>query len=259
MFETDIEIRYSSLKLDRLPILYSTLKNIENWELVKKYGVTDIKVGNFFLKKVQTRIIKIREKHFFEIKGRELKLGMCISYSEDGNFTVKMGDYYYEIYVVDNYKRLLSNIKMLQEIFLGKQIKIYGSNLSGTMYFENRIEVIKGNLLQETFEKLSKNGNEKLLREGNSIYTLTLLNYLNENRNMELDSWVNLRADSIYRDSFLKEKFEVERVHKIKGEKYNLLERVVITGLNRIDTDKDKIVVYRQPCKIYLEKILKES
>lgn len=259
MFETDLEIRYSSLKLNKLPILYSTMRDIENWELIKKYGVTDIKIENFFLKKVQTRIIKIKEKYFFEIKGRELKLGIGINYSDDGNFTVKMGDYYYEIYVVDNYKRLLSNIKMLKEIFLGKQLKIYGTHLSGTMYFENRIEVIKGNLLQETFERLNKNENDKLLREGNSIYALALLNFLDEDKNVELESWVNLKADSMYSERFLKNEFEIERVHEIRGEKFDLLERVVVTGVEKLDTAKDRIVIYRQPCKIYLEKILKES
>ncbi|MGL5593689.1 MAG: hypothetical protein ACRDDH_07150 [Cetobacterium sp.] len=254
MIESALEIRYSSLKLDRLPIEFSTIKDMKNQNLIKTFGVTDLKIDQLNLKDCHSRIVEINRRKYLEMKNREFKLGLEIDLKDDGSFNTIVNNYYYKIYQYSNVKRFMPNIKLLKEIFMGQLIEINGKLVTGKVSFENRIEVMKLDLLEKEILGLEEIKKEKLLQEENSLYSLALLNLVD--KTPILQSWVNFRCDLDKVQLIEGDRISVERVHIIKGNDFNIRERIVTVA--PVETREIKIteaVAYRKTCEISLEKI----
>ena len=254
ILESALEIRYSSLKLDRLPIEFSTIKDTKDQKLIKTFGVTDLKVEQQHLKDCQSRIVEIKNKKYLELKNREFKLGLEINLKDDGSFDTVINNYYYKIYQHSNIKRLISNIKFLKEVFKGHLIQLEGKLVTGKISFENRIEIMKLDLLEKEILDLEEMKKEKLLLEENSLYSLSLLNLIE--KTPEIQSWVNIRCNSNKVDLIEGDRIVTERIHIIKGNDFNIKEKIVTTiPMEKREIKASEIVAYRKACEISLEKI----
>ena len=254
LMESALEIRYSSLKLDRLPIEFSTIKDMKNQNLIKTFGITDLKIDELHLKECSSRIVEINKRKYLELKNREFKLGLEIDLKEDGSFNTVVNNYYYKIFKNNNVKRFLFNVKLLKEIFVGHLIELKGELLTGKVSFENRIEVMKLDLLEKEILELGEAKKERLLQEENSLYSLALLNVID--KTPVLQSWINFRCD-LDRVEFIEgDKISVERVHIIRGNDFNIRERIVTTSpIEARELKQTEVVAYRKTCEISLEKI----
>lgn len=253
-FESALEIRYSSLKLDKLPIEFSTIRSIENQNLVKTFGVTDIKVNGAHLKDCNSRAIEINKRKYLELKNREFKLGIEIDLKEDGSFTTILNNYYYKIHTTSNIKRVLFNIKFLKDIFMGNPIEFTSKTVEGRISFENRIEIMKLDLLEKEIYNLEKIKKEKLLQDNNTLYSLALLNLM-ENSNT-IQSWVNFGIDNENKDIIVGDKISVERLHILNGNDFNIKETIITTTpIEPKEIKESEIVAYRKVCEVLLEKI----
>ena len=128
----------------------------------------------------QSRIVEIKNKKYLELKNREFKLGLEINLKDDGSFDTVINNYYYKIYQHSNIKRLISNIKFLKEVFKGHLIQLEGKLVTGKISFENRIEIMKLDLLEKEILDLEEMKKEKLLLEENSLYSLSLFEQVGE-------------------------------------------------------------------------------
>ncbi|MGL4997922.1 MAG: hypothetical protein ACRC5W_05745 [Cetobacterium sp.] len=254
LMESALEIRYSSLKLDRLPIEFSTVKDMKNQNLIKTFGVTELKIDELYLKGCSSRIVEINKKTYLELKNREFKLGLEIKLEEDGSFDTVIKDYYYKIYKSNNTKRLIVNIKILKEIFVGHSIELMSKLLTGKVSFENRIEIMKLDLLEKEILELKSNKREKLLQEENSLYSLALLNLIDKTPNLQ--SWINFRCD-LDKIKFIEgDKISFERIHLIKGNEFNIREKIITTSpLEEREFKNSEVAAYRKTAQILLEKI----
>ena len=254
LIESALEIRYSSLKLDKLPIEFSTIKDMKNQNLIKTFGITDLKIDELHLKECSSRIVEINKRKYLELKNREFKLGLEIDLKEDGSFNTVVNNYYYKIFKNNNVKRFLFNVKLLKEIFVGHLIELKGELLTGKVSFENRIEVMKLDLLEKEILELGEAKKERLLQEENSLYSLALLNVID--KTPVLQSWINFRCD-LDRVEFIEgDKISVERVHIIRGNDFNIRERIVTTSpIEARELKQTEVVAYRKTCEISLEKI----
>jgi hypothetical protein len=254
LIESALEIRYSSLKLDRLPIEFSTIKDMKNQNLIKTFGITDLKINELHLKDCNSRIVEINRKKYLELKNREFKLGLEIELKDDGSFNAVVNNYYYKIYKNSNLKRFMSNIKFLKEVFVGHSIELIGKLLTGRISFENRIEIMKLDLLEKEILGLESIKKEKLLQEDNSLYSLALLNLID--KTPELQSWVNFRCD-LDKVQFIEgDRISIERIHIVRGNDFNIREKIVTTTPIESREIKDtEVVAYRKTCEISLEKI----
>ncbi len=254
LIESALEIRYSSLKLDKLPIEFSTVKDMKNQNLIKTFGVTDLKIDELHLKECNSRIVEINSKKYLELKNREFKLGLEIDLKEDGSFNTVINNYYYKIFKSNNIKRFLFNIKLLKTVFVGHLIELKGELLTGKVSFENRIEIMKLDLLEKEVLELEGAKKERLLQEENSLYSLALLNTID--KTPVLQSWINFRCD-LDKVQFIEgDKISIERIHIIKGNDFNIKEKIVTTSPIESRELKDtEVVAYRKTCEISLEKI----
>lgn len=258
LFETALEIRYSSLKLDKLPIKFSTFKTIVQKELIKVFGLTDLNINKIILKECASKIIKINNKNFIEFKNREFKAGFEIEIQNNGNFMLIPNNYYYEIYLKNNLKRFQANVSTLKNIFTGYPINMSGKYLKGQIRFENRIEIMKFELLEKEILNLQQIHKEKLIQNSNSLYSLALLNLLEKNHIIK--SWINFKYN--LEKNLIEEGDEIflERVHMIEGNDFDIKETIKITQtINKNDIKGFQIISYRKPCEITLEKIQKNS
>ncbi|MGL5088945.1 MAG: hypothetical protein ACRC0Y_00610 [Fusobacteriaceae bacterium] len=254
LIESALEIRYSSLKLDRLPIQFATIKDIKNQNLIKTFGVTELKIDELHLKECSSRIVEINKKTYLELKNREFKLGLEIKLEEDGSFDTVIKDYYYKIYKSSNIKRLMVNIKILKDIFTGYSIELKSKLLTGKISFENRIEIMKLDLLEKEILELESNKREKLLQEENSLYSLALLNLID--KTPTLQSWINFRCDLDKIEFIEGDKISFERIHVIKGNEFNIREKIItISPLEEREFKNSEVVAYRKTAQILLEKI----
>lgn len=255
LLETALEIRYSSLKLKELPLKVSTIKNLKDAILLKTFGITEIKVDDITLKNCQSKILEVNGRKFYEIKTREFKVGFEIELKLDGSFNPILNNYYYKIYKISNLKRFLINLDVLKKIFLGNSIELKGKLLAGKISFENRIEIMKLDLLEREIFNLKSLNKEKLLQENNLFYSLALLCLKEENK--ELDTWINLRINELKNivpgDSLI-----MKRVHKIKGNEYDLLEIIETSPINEREIKNGKLTSYKKVSKIKIEKIPKK-
>ncbi|WP_297596293.1 hypothetical protein [uncultured Cetobacterium sp.] len=252
--ESALEIRYSSLKLDRLPLEFSTIKNMEDSNLIRTFGVTELKVNDLHLKECHGKILEINRKKYFEMKNREFKLGIEIELKEDGSFNPILNNYYYKVYKANNLKRFIFNIRFLKEVFVGNSVELIGKLLTGRVSFENRIELMKLDLLEKEILGLEEIHKEKLLQEENSLYSLALLNLLDKDNIIK--SWVNFRCDLNSLDIKEGDTIEVERLHILKGNDFNIKEKIVTTlPIEARELKMDRVVAYRKNCEISLEKI----
>ncbi len=258
LVESALEIRYSSLKLGKLPLEFSTLKNLDNSTLVKTFGATGIKIDGMGLNECHGKIVEINKRKFFEIKNRELKLGIEIELRLDGSFNPILNNYYYKVYQTNNLKRFLFNIRFLREIFQGKSMELLGKLLTGRISFENRIEKMKMDLLEEEILKLEEIKKDRLLQKDNNLYSLSLL--LLEKRNSQLDSWVNLKMDLDTMEKIIPgDNLVIERIHELKGNDYNLKEIINLDlPIEEKEIREKKLEVYRKMCKITTERIPKK-
>ncbi|MGL6065461.1 MAG: hypothetical protein ACRC0R_00180 [Cetobacterium sp.] len=254
LVESALEIRYSSLQLDRLPIQFSTIKDMKNQNLIKTFGVTELKIDELQLKDCSSKIIEVNKKTYLELKNREFKLCLQIKLEEDGSFDTLVNNYYYKIYKSNNIKRLLVNIKILKDIFIGNPIELKSKLLTGKVSFENRIEIMKLDLLEKEVLELEKNKREKLLQEENSLYSLGLLNLID--KTPVLQTWINFRCDYDKIEFIEGDKISFERIHIIKGNDFNIREKVVTTSpLESREFKDSEVVAYRKTAQISLEKI----
>ena len=240
--------------MDRLPIEFSTIKDMKNQNLIKTFGVTDLKIHQLNLKECHSRMVEINRKKYLELKNREFKLGLEIDLKEDGSFNTISNNYYYKIYQYNNIKRFMSNIKLLKEIFKGHFIEISGKLVTGKVSFENRIEIMKLDLLEKEILGLEEIKKEKLLQEKNSLYSLALLNLVG--RTPTFQSWINFRCDLDKVQLIEGDRISIERVHVIKGNDFNIRERIVmVTPVEKREIKATEVVAYRKACEISLEKI----
>lgn len=254
LFETALEIRYTSLQLHKFPVEFSTI-NRENRKIVKSFGVTNLKLKNWNVKKCETKIFEINNKKFLEIKANEFVLGFEINLKENGSFTIINNNYYYRIKGNSSIVRYLEIIKMLKTLFAGESFEIDGKLMEGSLSFENRIEVMKFELLEKEISELDKKRLSKILMNRNTMYSVALLN-LAEN-NSEIDSWVNIKKKGC-KDFIPGDQIVVERVHELNGVGYNLKEKIVLLdSIVEKELANNDFTAYRRRCKITLEKISK--
>lgn len=227
---------------------------MKNQNLIKTFGVTDLKIGQLNLKDCHSRIVEINRKKYLELRSREFKLGLEIDLKEDGSFNTIINNYYYKIHQYGNVKRFMPNIKLLKEIFSGQLIEISGKLIAGKVSFENRIEVMKLDLLEKEILGLEKIKKERLLQEENSLYSLALLNLID--KTPTLQSWVNFKCDLDKVPLIEGDRISVERVHVIKGNDFNIKETMVTTTpVEKREIKTTEVVAYRKTCEISLEKI----
>ncbi|MGL5918345.1 MAG: hypothetical protein ACRCYM_03775 [Cetobacterium sp.] len=257
MIETALEIRYSSLKLDKLPIQFSTIKDMKIQKLIKTFGITELKINEEHLKECNSRIIEINNKKYLELKNREFKLGLEINLKKDGSFDTVVNNYYYKIYKNNNIKRLIFNTKLFKDIFTGYSIELFGKLLTGKISFENRIEIMKLDLLEKEILEIENSKREKLLQQDISFYSLALLNMIDKTQ--KLESWINFKYNLNDFEFIQGDRLSLERIHIIKGNEFNILEKIVTTSpLEEREIKEDSLVSYRKTCEITLEKIARK-
>lgn len=137
---------------------------------------------------------------------------------------------------------------------MGQLIQLSGKLVSGKVSFENRIEVMKLDLLEKEILGLEDIKKERLLQEENSLYSLALLNLIE--KTPTLQSWVNFRCDLDKVQLIEGDRISVERVHVIKGNDFNIREKIVtIAPVEIREIKTTEVVAYRKTCEISLEKI----
>lgn len=256
LLETALEIRYSSLKLENLPIEFSTIHGIKEANVIKNFGVTDIANKKFKLKGCQCRIIEIKNRKFLELKNREIRLGLEIDLKEDGSFEIITNNYYYKLNIVKLFRRYLFNIEVLKNIFQGESFNITGKEINGILAFHNRIEVMKFDILENEFKNLEKQHKEKVLNSNNKFYSIALLNLLEENSNI-INSWVNLKSNNIS-NIVTGDFITIERIHKLFRNEFDIKEKIkLLTPVDTREISKENFMTYRKTCCITLEKIFK--
>ncbi|MEG0069325.1 hypothetical protein [Cetobacterium sp.] len=227
---------------------------MEKFNLIRTFGVTELKVNETHLKECHTKIVEINRKKYFEMKNREFKLGIEIELKEDGSFNPILNNYYYKVYKTNNLKRFVFNIKFLKDVFVGHSVELIGKLLTGRVSFENRIELMKLDLLEKEILGLEEIHKEKLLQEENTLYSLALLNLLDKSE--VIQSWINFRCDLSDLDIKEGDTIEVERVHILKGNDFNIREKIITTApIEAREIKADRVVGYRKTCEISLEKI----
>lgn len=257
MIETALEIRYSSLKLERFPVEETTIKTIINQIVVRSFGVTDIKIEDDVIKGVHIKILKINNINYLEFKTREFKLGLEIDLREDWSFTVVERNYYYKVYTNRNFIRIKVTLNLLKKIFGAKKLEFFNKKLSGSLVAENRIVVMKLELLLKELDELKSNNKEKLLNLDNNFYTLSLLNLIETTEMIE--SWINFKCDMNKIDIQAGDSLVVERIHKLDGNKFDIKEIIeIIAPISEQEIKDSEIKGYRKNCKIYLERLYKK-
>ena len=137
---------------------------------------------------------------------------------------------------------------------MGQLIEISGKLVTGKVSFENRIEVMKLDLLEKEILGLEEIKKEKLLQEENSLYSLALLNLID--KTPILQSWVNFRCDLDKVQLIEGDRISVERVHIIKGNDFNIKEKIVtVAPEEKREIKINEAIVYIKTCEISLEKI----
>lgn len=255
LFETALEIRYTSLQLHKFPVEFSTI-NRDDRKIVKSFGVTNLKLKNWNIKKCETKILEIKNKKFLEVKTKEFILGFEINLKDDGSFTIINNNYYYRIKENDSIIRYLEIVKMFKTLFIGESFEIKGKLMEGSLSFENRIEVMKFELLEKELSELDKKSVSKILMTRNTMYSIALLNLAKDDG--EIDSWVNMKKKG-YEDLIPGDKIVVERVHELNGVGYNLKEKIIpLDSIVEKELINHDFTAYRRKCKITLEKISKK-
>lgn len=245
------------MKLDSLPIEFSTIKDIKKANIVKSFGVTDISNEQFNLKGCQCRIVEIRNRKFLELKNREIKLGLEIDLKDDGSFNTIINNYYYKLNIIKIFKRYIFNMEILKNIFEGNLFNITGKEINGTLSFENRIEVMKFDLLLQELQTLEKKHKEKVLCDGNRFYAIALSNLLEENST--INSWVNLKMKNSS-DLIVGDIVNIERVHTLEGNEFDIKEKIeLLNPVDEKELSEQGFIAYRKTCRITLEKVSKKK
>ena len=113
---------------------------------------------------------------------------------------------------------------------------------------------MKLDLLEKEILGLEEIKKEKLLQEENSLYSLALLNLID--KTPILQSWVNFRCDLDKVQLIEGDRISVERVHIIKGNDFNIRERIVtVAPVEKREIKTAETIAYRKTCEISLEKI----
>lgn len=246
--ETANEVRYNSLKINKLPISHSTFCNVLNFEKENSLGTGEIFFKGKKLKECNIKLYMNKAMKIFEIKSEQFKIGIEAETTPKGELKFKGSNFYYSIFKENSNKDIMNSLEFLTEFFSGEEIEFKTQFINGSLKLENRIEILRLKSIKEVLDKYHEKLEFSKLEE--NIYTLDMLSSADLKNSYE--SWVNLE---LKKDLELKvgDKLNIKRVYnpKIESLDYSILENIEITT--------DRTDGYRGKAKITLEKIVKDK
>ena len=154
-FETAVEMRYKSLKIQGNPIFFTNMP-LPNSTI----STLKLKATEFFIGKEKIHLTKIylsgnNQYKFLEFKTREFRLKFSVNISRTGE--IFEDNKYLEYEINSDLATGRSNIilELLSKIFSGYQIKFISDNLSANINLENQNQQIKFSIMKKAQEDYS--------------------------------------------------------------------------------------------------------
>lgn len=258
VFDTALETKYSSLKLDKFPIKFSNIPDDFEFPYVASLGNTSLHIGDSIVHNCKLKIVSNDSIKILKIRNREFKLAISVSLNNDT--IVSSGIFKsYEISSLIKHSRLLKVLELLEDVFTGKPISFKMNRLYGDIEVPDKIELMKINTIQDFLETLDK-ADCRLdldhLPENDNLFYLSEL-YIASKQNKEIDSLCDFKISNL--DSSIKagDSLILKREHKFDKD-ITLVENIILEQpLDRKNVFKEKIIGYRKPCKIKVFEIKK--
>lgn len=253
--ETGLEKKYSSLSLNKFPIISTNLPENISFDDIGIVGNAEMKIGEFF-SGCFIRVLSNKENNIslLEIKSRDFKLRVSIVNDTPETIKVTSDYFYYEISSSTTLGRTIVVLKMLESLFSGIPMEFSFKNLSGKIILNNISEVVKIKTIYSLFTT-AKEENLKIqmnkLEDIENIFYLLNLELLLKKES--ISTWCDYEVDKSYLHS--QDKVTFKRLHHL--DKKNLIEETIIlkSPVSEKDVSEDKIIGKRKVCTIYLKKL----
>ncbi len=186
-FETAVEMRYKSLKIQGNPIFFTNMP-LPNSTI----STLKLKATEFFIGKEKIYLTKIylsgnNQYKFLEFKTREFRLKFSVNISRTGE--IFEDNKYLEYEINSDLATGRSNIilELLSKIFSGYRIKFISDNLSANINLENQNQQIKFSIMKKAQEdysnilsRRSEIKDKKFCSSGLTYYQMYLLSLVNK-------------------------------------------------------------------------------
>ena len=186
-FETAVEMRYKSLKIQGNPIFFTNIA-LPN----STVSTLKLKTTEFFIGKEKIHLTKIylsgnNQYKFLEFKTREFRLKFSVNISRTGEVFENNKYLEYEINSDLSTGRTKIILELFSKIFSGYRIKFISDNLSADINLENQNQQIKFSIMKKAQEdyfnilnRRSEIKDKKFCSSGLTYYQMYLLSLVNK-------------------------------------------------------------------------------
>ncbi|NME36117.1 SIR2 family protein [Fusobacterium sp. FSA-380-WT-3A] len=253
--ETGLEKKYSSLSLNKFPLISTNLPENIVFDDIGIVGNAEMKIGEFsnncFIRILSNKINNIS---LLEIKSRDLKLRFSIINNTPETIKVTSDYFYYEIFSTTTLGRAIVVLEMLESLFSEVPMEFAFKNLAGKITLNNISEVVKIKTIHSLFsaakEENLKVQMDKLENIDNIFYLLNLELLLKDEH---FSTWCDYEVDKTYLHS--QDKITFKRLHHL--DKKSLIEETIVlkSPVSEKDISENKIIGKRKVCTVYLKKL----
>ena len=233
-FETAVEMRYKSLKIQGNPIFFTNMP-LPNSTI----STLKLKATEFFIGKEKIHLTKIylsgnNQYKFLEFKTREFRLKFSVNISRTGE--IFEDNKYLEYEINSDLATGRSNIilELLSKIFSGYRIKFISDNLSANINLENQNQQIKFSIMKKAQEdysnilsRRSEIKDKRFCSSGLTYYQMYLLSLVN--KEPIAITWGNLTfKTTLGLENLLKKEFSKIHLLNYRGTLGRLEEKIKI-------------------------------
>lgn len=258
-FNTALEVKYKSLKLEGLPIQFSNIPEDFTFTKEKSLGKTNIKIGDTTIHNCHLKIVTDGSLEILEIRNREFKLYLSVSLNND---TIMVSSILksYEISSLIKTSRLLKVLELFNQIFSGTPISFKINRLYGDLVVKDEVELMRINTIQEFFKTLKeidfKLDINTIPKKLNNYYLLELYAAFKEERLVE--TWCNFKLDNQNSKFKAGDSLRLYRTYEINDE-LSILEKIILKEpLEEKNIFKKQVVGYRKACNVEIVQINKK-
>lgn len=253
--DTAIDLKYSNLKINKIPINFSNIPESMKFPNELILGTTSIEVGNEKINNCYLTIISNEDVKILKVKHREFRFAFSVSMDENGVSSFGCAREY-KISSKIKYSRMIKVCKMFKDIFSGAEISFKLDRIYGNITVLDEIELKRIETVLKFFDIL-KQAKYKFdiskLPESDNIYSLLeIYSAFLEDRVIETWCSFNLKKDKLEKENIdvnIGDSLILERKHKIFNEIFT--ERII---MDSPITDKNifsnRIISCRKPCHI---------